>query len=219
MTLKTKLLSTIANRFPTFVKLREDEDGIAAIEFALIAPIMIILYFGMSEIAMGIMADRGVSHATAVTADLTTQLPTYNTNEIADIMTATVAVLGVPDSKLNEVSIELNSYQKMTDGTVNRVGYALLGDAISTGAGATYDPEVLSDQMFNAQSGVVVARINYKYTPSTFWFLENMTMAETLVMKPRKSVNVPFDEGGANSFTCSVGTDRLVTCSVSASSV
>lgn len=216
MTFKRKLLSSIARRFPTLEKFGKNEDGIAAIEFAFIAPIMLVLYFGMSEISMGIMADRNVSHATAVTADLATQLPTYSAMDVSDIMTATIAIMGIPDSKLSEISVELNSFQKMTDGTINEVGYARLGPAISSGGPTNYDASVLTDQMFNEQSGVVVARINYAYTPTTLWFLENFTMAETLVMKPRKSVNVPFDEGGASRFTCSVGLDRIVSCTVSA---
>lgn len=217
MTFRRRLLKTVSRQFPTFGKLRRDNKGVAAIEFAFVAPIMIAFYFGMSEIAMGIMADRNVSHATSVTADLATQLPTLNALELSDIMTATIAVMNVPQSRLNEITIELNSYQKMTDGTVNRVGYARLGPQISTGGPANYDPDAsLNAQMFNATSGVVVARINYKYNPVTLYFMKEFTMAETLVMKPRKSINVPFDEGGSNSFTCNVGNDRVVTCNVSA---
>lgn len=215
-TLKTRLLSGLSRQFPTLEKLRKNDDGVAAIEFAFIAPVMIALYFGMSEIAMGIMADRDVSHATSVTADLATQLPTYNTVQVADIMTATVAVLNIPDKKLGEITIELNSFQKLNDGTIQEVGYARLGPAISAGGPANYDASGLSTEMLNAQSGAVVARINYKYTPTTFEFMDNMTMSETLVMKPRKSINVPFDEGGSTRFTCNVGADRIVTCTVSA---
>ena len=214
MFLKKRLLDGIAHQFPILKNLRKNEDGIAAIEFAFIAPIMIGLYFGMSEIAMGIMADRNVAHATAVTADLSSQLPTYDASQIGDVMTATVAVLGVPQNKLGSITVELSSYEMDTSGTVTRVGYARLGPTISSGGPATYDPSVLSAQMLNSQSGAVVARINDQYTPTTFKFMDNMTLSETLVMKPRKSITIPFDEGGVNSFNCSVGTDRMVSCSV-----
>jgi len=215
MSIYKKLLTSVANQFPTFGRLKKNEDGIAAIEFAFIAPIMIGLYFGMTEIAMGIMTDRNVSHATAVSADLATQLPFLNSVELSDVMTATVAVMNVPVSRLDQISIELNSYQMQNDGTIDEVGYARLGAQISTGGPTTYDPSGLSAQLFNAQSGVVVARINYNYEPQTFKFVSAFTMAETLVMKPRKSISVPFDEGGANTFTCSMDTDRLVSCNPS----
>lgn len=217
MTFRQKLLKTVSRQFPTLGRLRKDNSGIAAIEFAFVAPIMLAFYFGMTEIAMAIMADRNVSHATAVTADLATQLPTLNAVELSDVMTATIAVLNVPQDRLGQITIELNSFQKMTDGSVNEVGYARLGPQISSGGPANYDPNAsLNDQMFNAQSGVVVARINYSYKPATLYFMDGYTMAETLVMKPRKSINVPFDEGGSTRFTCTVGADKVVNCTVSA---
>jgi len=148
MFIQNKLMSSVARNFPTLRKLKKSEDGIAAIEFAFIAPIMLGLYFGMSEIAMGIMTDRNVSHATAVTADLATQLPMLNSLELSDIMTATVAVMEVPASKLNDVTIEINSYQMLNDGTINEVGYARLGPQISAGGPANYDPVGLSSQMW-----------------------------------------------------------------------
>jgi len=188
MTIRRKLLDNVSRRFPTLGKLRRDNKGVAAIEFAFVAPIMIAFYFGMTEVAMAIMADRNVSHATAVTADLATQLPILNSVELADIMTATVAVLNIPDNRLDQITIELNSYQKQTDGTVVQVGYARLGPQITTGGPAVYDTSALNAQMFNAQSGVVVARLNYTYEPVTFNFVTQ--------------------------FTCSVGNDRIVNCNV-----
>jgi len=203
MTLRRKLLRTAFNRIPALRRLHKNEDGVAAIEFALVAPIMIAFYFGMSEIALGIMTDRNVSHATSVTADLATQLPTMNAVDLSDVMTATIAVMGVQAEKIGEVTIELN--------TINQVGYARLGPQISAGP-ATYDPAQLNAQMLNAQSGVVVARLNYKYKPVTLMFMSEFTMAETLVMKPRKSISVPFDQNGLTNFTCTAGSDRIANC-------
>jgi len=216
MTIRRKLLDSVASKFPTLGKLRRDNKGVAAIEFALVAPIMIAFYFGMSEIAMGIMADRNVSHATAVTADLATQLPVLNSLELSDVMTATIAVLDVDADELADITIELSSFQMMNDGTINEIGYARLGPQISAGGPGTYDPSTLNTQMFNAQSGVVVARLNFSYKPVTLFFMNAFTMSETLIMKPRKSINVPFDETGASRFTCTAGADKVVSCTASA---
>jgi len=56
-------------------KFRRDEDGIAAIEFAIIAPVMIGMYFGLAEIASAISVDRRISHGTNVAGDMATQQP------------------------------------------------------------------------------------------------------------------------------------------------
>lgn len=193
------------------IKFFKNRDGVAAIEFALIAPVMIAFYFGLSEISLGIGADRQVTHATSVAGDLATQVTNLDKSDIEDVMTATVAVLGVHSSRLSQVTIELNSYKKNTDGSIDRVGYARVGPAISVGS-ATFDPSTLGSNMLNETSGVVVARVNYQYKPATLAFMKNVTLAETFLLKPRKSLSVPFDEGGKTDFTCTAKTDYSVSC-------
>lgn len=53
-----------------FSRLRADVRGVAAVEFALIAPIMVTLYLGGVELTRVLGADRKVSLASRVAADL-----------------------------------------------------------------------------------------------------------------------------------------------------
>src|SRR3954465_13055128 len=50
-----------------------DDRGVAAIEFALIAPVAILLYAGFAELTMAMMAERRAAHAASVVADLVAQ--------------------------------------------------------------------------------------------------------------------------------------------------
>jgi len=54
-------------------RLPANRDGATAIEFALIAPVMILLYFGLLEFSQGFMAQRRASHAASVVSDLVAQ--------------------------------------------------------------------------------------------------------------------------------------------------
>ena len=54
-------------------RLLRDQRGVSAIEFALIAPIMILIYFGLVEFSQGFMAERRSSHAASIVADLVAQ--------------------------------------------------------------------------------------------------------------------------------------------------
>jgi Flp pilus assembly protein TadG len=49
-----------------------DVRGVSAVEFALIAPVMILFYAGMVDLCQGYMALKRTSHASAV-ADLASQ--------------------------------------------------------------------------------------------------------------------------------------------------
>lgn len=59
--------------FPFGRRLAQDAGGVAAIEFALIAPVMILIYFGLVEFSQGYMAQRRANHAASVVADLIAQ--------------------------------------------------------------------------------------------------------------------------------------------------
>jgi Flp pilus assembly protein TadG len=68
--------------------LSHNNKGTAAVEFALIAPILIVLYLGLAELTLGMMAGRRAGHLAATVGDLTAQsesLTTANINDIFDI--------------------------------------------------------------------------------------------------------------------------------------
>lgn len=50
-----------------------DERGVSAVEFALLAPVLIVLYFGMVEFCQGYMAQKRASHVASMVADLVAQ--------------------------------------------------------------------------------------------------------------------------------------------------
>src|SRR5690606_24990997 len=50
-----------------------DERGVSAIEFAMIAPVLIVFYMGMTEFCQGFMAQKRMGHVSATVADLIAQ--------------------------------------------------------------------------------------------------------------------------------------------------
>ena len=68
-------------------RLRSDIRGIAAVEFALIAPVVILLYCGFAELTMAMMAERRAAHTASVVADLVAQTPSISSAELTDIWT------------------------------------------------------------------------------------------------------------------------------------
>lgn len=64
-----------------------DRSGMAGTEFAMILPIMILMFFGMLEVSDAMMANRRVANAANTLADLAAQETEVSTSEIDDIMT------------------------------------------------------------------------------------------------------------------------------------
>ncbi len=82
-----------------------DRQGVAALEFALIAPVMILLFMGLAQLSSAIIASRHTSHATASLGDLVSQCSNLSDSDANNIFAATsdvLAPLPVSVSVLNQ---------------------------------------------------------------------------------------------------------------------
>ena len=57
----------------TVRKLRGDRSGVGAVEFALIAPVLIVLYMGSLEVSVAMSVNKKLARAASTVADLVTQ--------------------------------------------------------------------------------------------------------------------------------------------------
>jgi len=55
------------------LKLRGDRSGVGAVEFALIAPVLIVLYMGSLEVSVAMSVNKKLARAASTVADLVTQ--------------------------------------------------------------------------------------------------------------------------------------------------
>ena len=194
-----KTLSSLRSSGKTsslFKRIWKDKNGVAAIEFAFVAPVMIAMYIGLAEVSLLISADRDVSHAASVTGDLATQNEKLSRSDIEDIFNASLAVLNVNYANAQRVSIDIISFEVDASNTVVEVGYAKLG----TGLTGKFDPAGTSATLLNQTSGLVVTRIKYEYHSPSRTYVQTPNLTETFMLKPRKSKSIPFT-GGAISCT------------------
>ncbi len=61
-----------------------DLSGASAVEFAIIAPVLILIYFGLAEFCQAYMAQRRMGHSTSQVADIVAQYQTVDTDMIDD---------------------------------------------------------------------------------------------------------------------------------------
>ncbi|MCF6322129.1 MAG: pilus assembly protein [Rhizobiaceae bacterium] len=74
-------------------RFRKNCEGVAALEFALIAPIMIMLFVGTLEVSAAVSVNRKVSRISSVVGDLVTQSSALNGTDIANIMDASSDIM------------------------------------------------------------------------------------------------------------------------------
>ena len=193
-------------------KYRDDEDGIAAIEFAIIAPVMIGMYFGLAEIATAISVDRRISHGTNVAGDMATQQPEIRDADIEEVVSAALRVMNIPD--IDRVSMDIESFiLPAADQPAESRGRIRVNQ--SAGNFTNFDASTLDTKILNANSGVVVTRVTYKYTPIELrFFNSDITLDETFLLKPRRSDAVQIQDGMGSLIDCTATSFENVTCTV-----
>ena len=207
-----------------------DQRGVAAVEFALVAPIMLMFYFGMVEVSLAIQADRNLSSATALVGDLTAQDEEATISMVEDYIYGALAVLGVDRAQADDVGLELYSFEVTSDDNpatatddrvIESVGFASFGPSFD--GGTLFDPMTIESRILSSSSGVVVARMNYEYTPRvTENFVGTKTFKETFILKPRRSAIVRFNNGASDGVNMScrlqtMGADTEARCTPSSS--
>lgn len=194
---------------------REDERGIAAIEFAIIAPIMIGMYFGLAEIASAIAVDRRVSHGTNVAGDLATQQPEIKDDDIEEVVAAAIRVMNVPN--VGQISIDMESFILPAEGEAPESRGRIRVNN-SAGNFSNFDASDLDTKILNSKSGVVVTRVRYNYTPLQLRFFDStIRLEETFLLKPRRSDTVDIQDGNGSLVDCTATSYSDVSCSVTTS--
>src|SRR5271166_4371842 len=83
-------------------RLFSDSSGIAATEFAVIVPLMLVLFFGTVEFSSGVGVDRKVTLTARTLSDLTSQAPSSTPNAVyagvtdaylQNVFTASIAII------------------------------------------------------------------------------------------------------------------------------
>ena len=88
--LKRAILSLSSGRLRRLIV---DRRGVAALEFALIAPLLLSMYFLTMEVGQGIEANKKVGRAASMVADLVTQQQTTTKTELYAILNIGSALL------------------------------------------------------------------------------------------------------------------------------
>jgi Flp pilus assembly protein TadG len=76
-----------------FRRWKNDERGVSAVEFALVAPVMILFYAGLVDLCQGYMALKRTSHVAAMIADMASQSGNLTKSQIDDIFEIGPAIM------------------------------------------------------------------------------------------------------------------------------
>ncbi|MFN4141798.1 TadE/TadG family type IV pilus assembly protein [Aestuariivirga sp.] len=169
----------------TSSRFRRDQSGIAAIEVALILPVLMLLYFGLFDLTGLITINRKLTYGTSVVADLVTQNELeVSAARIDDYFKA--AEMAMSPYDMEDIRVEVHTYRMASgSGAVEHVWGRISGTGPNCQNPSTEGMETLMTD----GNDVVVAVMCTNYRPFIARFLgEQILGASTFVLREQISL-------------------------------
>jgi Flp pilus assembly protein TadG len=184
-------------RIRRLTRVLRDERGVSAVEFALIAPIMIMLYVGLAQLTLGMMAERRASHAASAVGDLVAQSSaTINTAYVTQVLNVgTATVQPYPTTNL---SMRVTSVRADATPTAKVVWSQAQGPALTKLAVGT-TPTGFPSNLLAANESVIQSDVRYDFNLPIGSGLLNvlhlnlptaMHFSETFYLRPRRAAAI-----------------------------
>lgn len=173
-----------------------DRSAVAAIEFALIVPIMLVMFFGTVEMSSGVAVDRKVTLVARTLSDLTSQSTSVADTDMTNFFTASGAIL-TPYSptpthaKLSELYVDPSTLQARVQwsksATLDSSGNVTLaaGRAVSSIV-------AIPSQLAVAGTYLIFSEVSYLYTPTVGYVMGHagVNLSDVAYTRPRQSTCV-----------------------------
>lgn len=170
-------------------RIRGDQEGVAAVEFAIVLPILALLFLGTFETGQALTVDRRVTQAASSVADIIAQGDTINDAGLANVVTLAETIMRPYDG--NALDVTIISVIADADGNTT-VGWSYKkggGEPYSPGDSYTMDGDVAN--LMTPTSSVIIAETKFNYVPAIGMLLKSgIELSETFYLRPRKSLFV-----------------------------
>ena len=162
-----------------FSRLAHDQRGVAALEFALLAPILIAFYFGMTEFCQGYMAQKRMGHVSAMVADLVSQEDIVTTVNLGDIFEIGELIMKpFPTTTLKQ---RVSSVTKTAG--VAKVDWSQ-GDGMTPRVVAS--TVTIPDDLIENGESIIISETTYDYDSPVDYLMPGLTrFSHTYYLRPR----------------------------------
>jgi Flp pilus assembly protein TadG len=164
-------------------RLRRNERAAIVVEFALVLPVLIMIFVGMAEFTEAFTVMRKLAQSAGTVSDLVAQETTVTTSTLANIRLIAEEIMkpySPPDS-LVIVSVVSDAANTV------RVEWS---DPPIYAKDQTY--QLPNDKLTEPNSGLIVTEATYNFTPTLSYFLlGNFTLQERAFFRPRSGKTIP----------------------------
>jgi Flp pilus assembly protein TadG len=169
-----------------------DRSGSSAIEFALLLPLMMTMYFGSIQITDAISADRQVTLVASTLAEITSQYGQVATSDVNNILTAAASIMAPFSVTSANATVTLSFVCVDGTGKATILWSQSLYGTQRSGTVTTLVPSGL----LTPSTSVIWGEATYSYKPTIGWGLVGtVPMYDQLFTRPRQSTSIPLNGG------------------------
>jgi Flp pilus assembly protein TadG len=164
-------------------------DGLAAVEFAFIAPVMLALFLGSVELTGALDCEQKVTGMASTAADLIAQETQVTNSDLANVLAAMDSIVyPYPGMKAAKGTVIITSLidNGKGGGTVawsepqGSTGVRVAGSTVAVPAG-----------VISSGGSVILTEVTYPYTSTLGKYLPGITtMTSSFYARPRRSVTI-----------------------------
>jgi Flp pilus assembly protein TadG len=172
-----------------------DRRAVAAVEFALLLPLMITLFVGGNEISQALAIFRKVGHTSSTLGDLVAQVSTLSVADLTDILAASSSVM-TPYSASSAMLVV--SAVKYTTAKGYRVCWSRAQNDTAWTVGAA-PPTTMPTGIVTDGQEVIVTRVKYSYSSAfsaimtDIWGSGSIVLSDVSYFRPRVSTTVVYN--------------------------
>ncbi|MFK4508157.1 Flp pilus assembly protein TadG [Bradyrhizobium daqingense] len=174
-----------------------DNRAVAATEFAMVVPFMLVLYVGGVELGNGLAMNVKVSSTAHSVADMITQNTAVTTSQMEGILAASSAIMAPYPIKKGSTSLMTITVSGVSTDSSGKATVQWSKSTSSTGARAVGQQMTLSNftgpsGTSNANISLVLSEVSYDYTPNLgFTIAGTVKLSDSYYLFPRCSTNGP----------------------------
>jgi Flp pilus assembly protein TadG len=189
----------------------QDCRGVAAIEFAMIVPIMLVFFFGMVELSSAVAIKRKVTLVARALSDLTSQsLDNVRDADLQNFFAASGAILTpysmtTMTATVSEIYVDANGIAKIQwskSGSVAMVGGTPQA-TLQASPHKAKDPATVPPGLLIRNTWLIWSEVSYTYTPSVGYVVKtDLKMKDEAYTRPRQSMCVDYPPPSSSGSSC-----------------
>jgi Flp pilus assembly protein TadG len=178
----------------TAVRLSRDCRGVAATEFVMIVPLMLVMFFGVVEFSSGVAVDRKVTLVARTLSDLTSQSISVTDTDLSNFFAASIGILtpysaSPTKSTITELYVDPATHQAKVQwskaSTFNSSGNVVLGTSTHSPGDIVTVPAALKvDGTY-----LIWSEVSYTYVPAVGYVMAKtgVNLSDLTYTRPRQS--------------------------------